>query len=686
MQDSLQYLVRQGKIPVSHVTGMPVDPFDRQHWLPQNVAESIASQWGPCYSIGYSLSPDDPYFLLDIDHCVDVNGQWSSLALDMQRRLTGCYMERSQSGTGMHIIGRTCPVAHSCRHTALGIELYTAQRFISLTGTEAIGNADTDASAALAPVIAEYFPPKPTENDVAWTTEPVPGYTSTHSDQELVELALKPRPRDVFGGHLAFSDLWQGKFTDHSAADLQLCNHLAFWTGGNCQRIERLFGESGLVRPKWDDREDYRIRTILAAVSACESYFTVQKPQQATCLGFRAEVSFPELKSNGRPKATVENLRHLLNTFDVVCRHNEMNHDDEILIPGMDVPMGLEYRTATGHVLSMCASADLPSTGMNEFLDIFCASNHYHPARDWIDSLPWDGFDRIPQLAHSLNADNPMAAAVLVRRWLLSAIAALYNPKGVNTGGMLVIQGPQGIGKTQWFKSLAGQNDDLVKDGSILNMNFRDSIIQNLDHWLVELGELDASLKKSEIAQLKAFITKGTDSFREAYARRAAKYPRRTVYMGTVNKKDYLKDETGNRRFWTIGCNNKINFNHQISMQQIWAQVLSIYKTGESHHLTPTEDLILATINEQHRPQTIVEQMVRSFYNLEGPRTREVTTAEILKEIGYPLPMKNDRRPCYAIAAALGVEGPYLNSRKNAVFKMPAIAIFTATDGTDGKR
>ena len=208
-------------------------------------------------------------------------------------------------------------------------------------------------------------------------------------------------------------------------------------------------------------------------------------------------------------------------------------------------------------------------------------------------------------------------------------------------------------------------------------MNIKDSIIQNLDHWLVELGELDSSLRQSDLAQLKAFITNDADSFREAYARKAFKYPRRTVYLGTVNDEDYLKDKTGNRRFWTISCNKKINFNHGINMQQLWAQVLTIYKTGEPHHLTSTENELLTVINERHRPQSIIEQLIRAFYDLSAPRTREMTTAEILKELCLPLPMKNDRRPCKAIAAALGVSGPHLNSSRRAVFDMPAISIFS---------
>ena len=677
MNNRPQYVIRQGKIPVSHLTGIPVDPLKRENWIPRAAAELIASTWGPCYGIGFVLTADDPYFFLDLDHVVDAAGQWNDIARDFQDRFQGCYLERSQSGDGMHIIGQTSPVAHSCRQKDFPVELYTRDRMISLTGTEATGSPDIDGTEVLIEVVNSFFPPKIPQEESAWTTEPVEGYGSKHTDAELIELALRPRAKDVFGGVSSFADLWSGKYTDHSAADLQLCNHLAFWTGGDCSRIERLFSESELVRPKWTDREDYRQRTILAAVSSCETYFSVSPVRQGTTLGFRWNVVFPEVKANGRPRATAENLKFLLEMAGIVCRHNEMSHEDEVIVPGIPIPQELQYRSAIADIRSLCASTDLPSTFMPEYVDRFCSANHFHPAKQWIESMEWDGIDRISALVVSLNPDRFEVAAILLRRWLISAVAALYDFNGVETGGMIVLQGPQEMGKTQWFKSLVGVNEDLLKTGSILDMNSRDSISQNLKHWLIELGELDGSLSKSEIAQLKAFITNGSDSFREAYARKAFKYPRRTVYIGTVNQEDYLRDETGNRRFWTISCNRNLNCNHGINTQQLWAQVLNIYQAGESHHLTPTESKLLTTVNEHHRPVSIVEQMVKSFYDMDGPRTREMTTAEVLKEIGHPLPIKNDRGACKSIALALGVKGPFRNTKNNSVFFMPATTVFT---------
>ena len=450
MNNSSQFVIRQGKIPVSHVTGFPIDPLDRKHWLPQQTAAGIAESWGPCYGIGYVLADSDPYFLLDLDHCVDVSGQWSELAQQFQQEYRGCYMERSQSGTGMHIIGRADSMAHRCRVKGFPVELYTDSRMIALTGTEAVGSCEMDVTTTLSKTIEQYFAPTTsTEQAQEWTTEPVPGYTSKHSDQELIEIALRPRARDVFGGLESFEQLWRGNYVDHSAADLQLCNHLAFWTGGNCERIERLFGMSGLVRPKWTDREDYRQRTILEAVSGCSSYFSVSQRQGSDRLGFRWNVVFPETESNGKPMATAENLKYLLDMAGVVCRHNAMNHQDEIIVPGLNGLPELQYRSACSKIRSLCASTRLSSAHMLEYLDEFCSDEHYHPAKDWIDSVPWDGVDRIGDLVASLNADNTAAAAVFLRRWLISAVVALYNHRGVTSGGMIVLQGPQGIGKNR---------------------------------------------------------------------------------------------------------------------------------------------------------------------------------------------------------------------------------------------
>lgn len=233
------------------------------------------------YGVGYLFTPNDPFFFVDIDKCLQPDNTWSPIANDLMSRLTGAAVEVSQSGRGLHIFGVGTPPLHASKNIPLNIELYTEGRFVALTGTNAIGSADVDCTPELARLVSDYFPKK--QADVSeWTTESVPEYSGPENDEELITKAIESSSAgSVFGGRATFADLFTanddalaaaypdnegiGRAYDGSSADAALAQHLAFWTGKNCDRIERIMKMSALVREKWD-REDYLIRTITRAV------------------------------------------------------------------------------------------------------------------------------------------------------------------------------------------------------------------------------------------------------------------------------------------------------------------------------------------------------------------------------------------------------------------------------------
>jgi putative DNA primase/helicase len=127
-----------------------------------------------------------------------------------------------------------------------------------------------------------------------------------------------------------------------------------------------------------------------------------------------------------------------------------------------------------------------------------------------------------------------------------------HEKKGLSGAGVLTFVGEQGVGKTRAFKDLTADLPEIFHEGATLDPSNKDSVISSISHWIVELGELDSTFKKSEISQLKAFLTRDTDVVRRPYAKRDSTYPRRTVFAGTVNEYQFLHDTTGNRRFWPI--------------------------------------------------------------------------------------------------------------------------------------
>lgn len=168
----------------------------------------------------------------------------------------------------------------------------------------------------------------------------------------------------------------------------------------------------------------------------------------------------------------------------------------------------------------------------------------YNPVADWINSKPWDGVDRLPEIEATVHQQDhypPILKTMLLRKWMRSAAAAAIRP-GYKGRGVLTFQGPQGIGKTSWVKALVPEpklRDSVVKLDHHLDGSNKDSILGAVSNWVVEIGELDSSLKK-DVARLKGLITADSDRVRRPYDRRESEYPRRTLFIATVNDTSFL--------------------------------------------------------------------------------------------------------------------------------------------------
>lgn len=697
---------------------------DPSTWLTHDDATTQLTALGSGYGVGFVLTTNDPYWFLDIDNCAD-NGQWSALALELINRFPGAFVEVSQSGTGLHIIGRGTVPDHRCRRDDLGLEFYTEGRFIALTRNGAQGSEDTDHSVAIAQLVADYFEPDEQINPANWTDRPRDDWKGPTDDDELIAKMLGTRSlSSAFSAKASFADLWNCNAErladcwpddervegyDGSAVDMSLAQHLAFWTGCDCERMLRLMWRSGLTRDKWTDHKSYLRRTILTAVGrqrdvliaggvapaeSIDDWFDRARSEGANpndartlmhdirntdkltradkemiaatlhdtmktagidvkkstiekeCIGGERQqidttISFPDLKGNGKPKATLENYRALLDHYGVTLRYNLMSKEIEALLPGSEYTFDNALNCALADIQSLCARHDLITSVVDAYSGRIADENAFNPVANWIDGVQWDGVDRIPTLAATLDAAEPDLTLILLRRWLITAIAAVYNPHGVAATGMLVLQGSQYIGKTRWFLRLLDGNRDWCKEAAILNPSDKDSVKQCVSRWLVELGELDATFRKSDIAALKGFITNQEDELRRPYARTESKFPRRTVYFGSVNPKHYLHDETGNRRFWTVQCGENMNADHDVDMAQVWAQCKQLWQQGEAHYLSKEENERLNRYNEKFEATNPLDEKIQTVYDIRSRvRSRVMTSTEILQELGYDKPTK----------------------------------------------
>lgn len=307
------------KLPCD-IEGNVISAHDPSHWVDYTTAKFSLDILGSEYGLAFVFTDKDPFFVIDIDNCTEPTGQWSPLALELMRLLPGCLVEVSQSGKGLHLIGRGIMPDHAKKNTALNIELYSELRFLALGNMEtATGNAGLNCTPALPYIVATYFPPSGGNGAVAeWTTEPCAEWNGIEDDLELIEAMLKSRSgASMFGGGTTFSDLWfadadalarnfpaqGGGVWDGSSADASLAQMLAFWTGKNCERMERLMRSSALERDKWE-REDYLPRTILRACTLQGDVYG-----QRTAVTLPDSIPLTKLRGSDKEVPYAENIR-----------------------------------------------------------------------------------------------------------------------------------------------------------------------------------------------------------------------------------------------------------------------------------------------------------------------------------------------------------------------------------------
>lgn len=280
------------KLPIHPTTGAVHDAHDPAIWLTADRAIELAAA-RPELGVGFVFTAADPFFFLDIDKCLQPDGTWTEIATQLCTALAGAAVEISQSGSGLHIIGQGPTPPHGCKNIPLGLELYTEGRFVALTGTSALGSAAHSHPDALKWLVSSYFRPSEAPLSADWTSAPCGEWKGPESDEELITKMLASSSASAaFSGRAAVQALWTAdadalaiaypdgggaRAFDHSAADAALAQHLAFWTGKDCERIDRLFRQSGLVRDKWLEREDYRRRTILHAVGHCRAVYGTER-------------------------------------------------------------------------------------------------------------------------------------------------------------------------------------------------------------------------------------------------------------------------------------------------------------------------------------------------------------------------------------------------------------------------
>uniref|UniRef100_A0A6M3J7V5 Putative VirE domain containing protein n=1 Tax=viral metagenome TaxID=1070528 RepID=A0A6M3J7V5_9ZZZZ len=277
-------------------------------------------------------------------------------------------------------------------------------------------------------------------------------------------------------------------------------------------------------------------------------------------------------------------------------------------------------------------------TAMEKALKTEAMAQSFDPVCQYLDGLRWDGHPRTSGwLSQHFGAEPSEYTRAIGQAWLISAVARAFEP-GCKADYMLIIEGPQGIGKTESLRALAG--DEFFAEVSIDPAN-KDTTVYVHGPWIVEWGEM-AGLSRREADSVKAFISRRVDRFRPPYARNAIDAPRRLVFAGTINEKTYLNDPTGNRRYWPFEAFDADPVRLAEDRDQLWAEAAELYQSGASWWLTGDlaalaegEQLERADIDSWDEP--IAELLAFRFADRDF-----VSVTEIYEAIGIEL---RERRP-----------------------------------------
>ena len=227
-----------------------------------------------------------------------------------------------------------------------------------------------------------------------------------------------------------------------------------------------------------------------------------------------------------------------------------------------------------------------PTKFKDALLAVVAAERIYHPIKNYFAGLTWDGVPRLDSLLidYCGAEDNPYTRAV-TRKTLCAAVARVYEP-GRKFDSILVLSGPQGIGKSTFFAKLGGAwySDSLA----ISDMKDKTAAEKLQGYWILELGEL-AGIKKVDVETVKSFVTRVDDKYRQAYGMVVESHPRSCIIVGTTNSESgFLRDITGNRRFWPVQVSEH-GSHHPWDLEeidQVWAEAIQAYKDGESLFLS----------------------------------------------------------------------------------------------------
>jgi len=570
------------KLPVHPATLHVTSAHDPAAWVPAEIAIAAAARHG--LGVGFVFTAADPFWFVDLDSCLVTSADpaappaWNAESVAICQALAGAAVEVSQSGRGLHIIGSgAVPALRSIAKPGRPA-LFTEGRFVALTGTHATGDAGRDLSAVMPAVVARWFPP----GDVAtvpadWTDGPCATWRGPADDDALIaKMLASTSAAGSFGGRASLRQIWEadadalarafpgnaGQSYDASAADAALAQHLAFWTGADCERIQRLMERSALVRGKWE-REDYLRRTI---IRACGMQTAVLGDRAAPATVAAASASpapvQPDAPWVGTLLAASDLPAHFAGCVYIEDRYAAAVPDGSVLEP--------RQFKATGRYGGHRFMLDDTSRPTRNAWEAFAESGTFRPpfahsicfrpelpARSLIEDSGRVLFNSyVPITVRAVEGDaGPFLRHVAKllpsahdQALLLAYMAALVQYPGVKFQWCPIVQGCEGNGKTVLISALVyavGERYSHLPNAADLSNKFNSWLDQKL---FIGVEELKTKERDDLIEALKTMITSLRLEF-QAKGGNQITGDNRANFLACTNYKDAMPKSRDGRRY-----------------------------------------------------------------------------------------------------------------------------------------
>lgn len=625
-----EYAKRKGKMtkmPIT-LTGNAASSTDPKTWSTYDQVMACDPE-----KIGIVFTSEKKLLGIDIDKCI-VDGKMDP---KVEQFIKECdtYTEISPSGTGVHLFFELTEPLILAANRHEHYECYTEGRYFTVTGKvyhdAPIKKIDEmDAQFNLQKI---GYPWGNKKKDEVFSKE----------NEARVSLLEAPPATYILDKMFAarngaeIQKLYNGDISDHgddySRADMALLNHLAFWCGKDAARMEEIWLASPLgKRKKTQERADYRQRSIAAAISHTTEVYTPRSERG------ESEVTMDDLdlmytfKGKGEKVyyKNTENVARLLNRhpqFKGTFQFDEYKGYIFRKIDGRWRPLkdwdALDVQTKISVLFE-----EFANVGKEMVYDAILKvayDNKIDSGADYIRSLKWDGTERLSKWLHIVYGTPADEYHTSVgSNWLKGLVKRITDP-GCKFDYVLVLEGKQGIRKSTSLAILAGI---LGHVETVVSSEQKDFFLQMLGNAIIEFSEGE-TLSRSEVKHLKSVISTATDKYRAPYGKATEEHPRRCVFAMTTNQTEYLKDETGNRRWLPVSVTKMADVEWlKENREQLLAEAYAKIVKGETTHEFSGD---LEEQQEARRVRDPNTDLIVNWYWTQPQGTREagVTTTDV---------------------------------------------------------